>query len=463
MSQRALSRRRFLYMSGGLAAGGALATQGSLVALASHRDTPADNVTLTFWWPGGGCGSLPFSAMTHDYERRHPSIHIPQVQCGTGKQDFITVLLARIAAGSPPDAAFIWDTPVSLAARGALEPLDALMAHSPTAQKSRWPASALASCQFNGQTWGLPYSGGSFAFFYNQDWFAKKGIPTSRDSFPKTWDDLRRLSKEFTFWKGGKLVTAGFPPMTDPDLLATIYMWSALNGGQLYDAHNRKYTIDAESNIAMMEYMVAWLNAEYKGDMIAVQRGGNWSYAPDAQGRPPAFFTGRQAMVVGGSWAIGVTQQTLTSFRWNVASLSVGPQGTKTTSGYWPNWLIIPKGSVNKQAAFDWMDYLCSQGIRIWFQQIPDLPANKTVPASLLPTLLVQAEGKAFALDYMRFFYHQLDIATPMWNSPVQSFATDQITNAVNRIMHKVAKPKEALAEAQQASQNQLNQVLHSS
>jgi ABC-type glycerol-3-phosphate transport system substrate-binding protein len=100
MSRRAFPRRRFLAMSGGLAAG-ALATRGPFVALASHLDTAADATTLTFWWPGGDCGMLPFSAMTRDYERHHPGVHIPQVQCGTGKQDFITALLARIAAGSP--------------------------------------------------------------------------------------------------------------------------------------------------------------------------------------------------------------------------------------------------------------------------------------------------------------------------------------------------------------------------
>ena len=49
-----------------------------------------------------------------------------------------------------------------------------------------------------------------------------------------------------------------------------------------------------------------------------------------------------------------------------------------------------------------------------------------------------------------------------MWNSPVQSFATDQLNKAADRIMHKVAKPKDALAEAQHACQNQLMKALQS-
>lgn len=124
---------------------------------------------------------------------------------------------------------------------------------------------------------------------------------------------------------------------------------------------------------------------------------------------------------------------------------------------------MIPKGSGHTQAAFDWIAYLCVQGIEIWFQSIPDLPANKLVPTNMVPGFLVKARDKAFALDFLRFFYHQLDISIPMWNSPIQSFATDQILSAVDKVMHKTAKPKEALAAAQQASQNQLNQLLHSS
>ena len=35
--------------------------------------------------------------------------------------------------------------------------------------------------------------------------FAAKGIPADRESFPKTWDELRALSKEFTVWEDDRL------------------------------------------------------------------------------------------------------------------------------------------------------------------------------------------------------------------------------------------------------------------
>src|SRR5215471_10090033 len=85
-------------------------------------------VIVTFWTPGGGgdfCTGL--DAIARDFEPHHPNIALAATQCGTGEQEFHEVLLARIAAGNPPDAALLWTSPAALAARGALLPLDALM------------------------------------------------------------------------------------------------------------------------------------------------------------------------------------------------------------------------------------------------------------------------------------------------------------------------------------------------
>jgi ABC-type glycerol-3-phosphate transport system substrate-binding protein len=430
-----------------------------LAALASTSGAQA--VNLTWWAPGGSCKSWPI--IYKAYEHSHPNIHFVNYLCGTGQQDFITVLLAHVAAGNPPDATLLWDTPVSLGARGALEPIDHLMAASGHTKFSDFPASALASCQFGGKTWGLPLTAGSYGIYYNVSSFEKKGIPTARDSFPKTWDDLRHLSKEFVVWKGGKLISAGYIPMhKSEDIVATLYIWSGLNGSQLYDAANRKYTFNTAENIAMMEYMVSWLNEQYHGDMAALELSANWGGYPDAQNRPSGFQDGRLAAVVGGSWYLGDMYRDATPKfgKWNVAPFPVGPSGSKSVSGYWPNWMAIPKGSPHIQEAFNWLDFLSITGIRMWFNTTPDLPANNLVPNNLLPAITVEKQGAAFARDVMAFFHQQLNNSVPMWNSPVASFAMDQITKAVSQIMHKAAKPKDALSAAQTACQAQLAQTL---
>jgi len=448
MRYGSLSRRRFLALSGA-------ATAGTLLGGSQWAAAPslaAEPVTLTFWAPGSGKWCQNLNGIGQGFTKLHPTIHVDKVMCGAGSQDFLTLLLTRIAAGNPPDATVAWNSPASLGVQGALLPLDDLMAKSPRSQAKNWPSGVLASCQWNGKTYGLPATAGAYALWYNQDWFEAKGIPSSRDKFPKTWDDLRKLSKEFTHWQGGKLVSAGYIPMNDIDLIDTLYIWPRLNGGDIYDARKRTYVIDSEANVATMQYMLDWLNEEYRGDMAAVSKSGNWS----GGGNGAAFQNGRLAMMAEGSWQLSNIMDGAKYKKYNLASFPIGPGGATTTAGYGPNWLVIPRGSHHVEEAFTWLDYLGSTGMREWFSQVPDLPANKTVAADLLPDIVVKTRGKAFAADVTRFLRHQLDISGPLFDSPVQSFATDQMLKTINRIMRKVAKPKVALAEAQRACQTQL-------
>ncbi|MDB5075388.1 MAG: extracellular solute-binding protein family 1, partial [Chloroflexi bacterium] len=128
-------------------------------------------------------------------------------------------------------------------------------------------------------------------------------------------------------------------------------------------------------------------------------------------------------------------------------------------AGFWPNWIVIPKGSQHVAEAFAFMDYLGSKGVITWFNAVPDMPANKLVPL-LLPSVVVQKRGKAFATDASTFFQHQLNISIPLWNSPVASIANDQLIKARQRIMYKQVKPKQALADAQQACQAALKKAI---
>jgi len=49
---------------------------------------------------------------------------------------------------------------------------------------------------------------------------------------------------------------------------------------------------------------------------------------------------------------------------------------------------------------------------------------------------------------------------TPMWDSPVEAYGQDQLARAMEKIYTKVSTPAEALAEAQTASQAELERFL---
>ena len=448
----------------GEAATSAPVTTAGEAATSAPAAASGATTKLTFWTPGGSQVFCPtmWTNIMNTYSKANPQISFEEIQCGTGDQAFEEVLLARIAAGNPPDATILWVSPIALGARGSLYPLDEMMAISRYAQKENWPDAVLASCVFNGKTYGLPVAAGTYGIWYNQELFEKMGIPSEPKDFPKTWDELRRLSKEFVKWNGDTLESAGFIPWSDPN---TIPIWSAANGGQIYDAKAQRYTIDSEQNVAMMEWVVSWLDEQYKGDITKVNASGSWGVYPGSEGQPPAFQEGRLAALLEGSWVMGdFYASTEPKFeRWNLAQIPVGPQGTQAVSGYWPNWVVIPNGAKNVEAAFNWLDYIAGEGVKTWYTTIPDMPTNKLVSLDNAPGVVVEKRGQKFAQETAQFFKSQLDIATPMWDSPVQNFATDQLSRALEQIINKASAPKDALAEAQQVTQAELEKTLKGS
>jgi ABC-type glycerol-3-phosphate transport system substrate-binding protein len=438
------------------------ATVESMMAQAPIQDASDPN-KVVFWTPGGSAVYCQnFNAISKAFTEKNPDISIADAQCGAGDQNFLEVLLARIAAGNPPDTTIIWDSPVSLAVRGALEPLDDVMKTSQYSQVDAWPPGVLASCQWQGKTYGLPTAAGTYAMYYNEGLFESKGISTQREDFPKTWDELRKLSKEFTVWEGDTLKSTGFLPTVVDNVELNIF--SALNGSQIYDAANNKFTLDSEQNVEMMQFLLDWLNEEFKGDLNAVNSSANWSFYPDGNGRPPEFQNGTMAMQSSGFWVAGDmygVEVKPEAQKWNVAQYPVGPSGSSTKSGYWPNWMVIPKGAKKRDEGFKYMDYMSAIGIITWFDAVPDMPTNKNVDISVLyPKKVAEMRDEAFAKDVMAFFYNQLNVAAPMWTSPVQNFANDQVARMIEQVFTKAATPQEALAEAQRACQAELEKVL---
>ena len=99
--------------------------------------------------------------------------------------------------------------------------------------------------------------------------------------------------------------------------------------------------------------------------------------------------------------------------------------------------------------------------MKIWFDAVPDMPGNKKVDtSSFVPQVVAENRSTDFAKDVMKFYIGQLAVATPMWNSPVQAFANDQITRMKEQVYTKKASPRDALSEAQKAVQAELDKLL---
>jgi len=418
--------------------------------------------TITMWTPGGSNLFCDIhTKILNDFTATRAALAGADMSCGFGDGgDYTQRLFGAIAARQVPDVSMLWDSPVSLGAQGAFMPLDAYMAASDKINVENWPGGLLASCQYQGVTYGLPVTAGVYSMWFNADMFAAKGISTDRADFPKTLDEMRRMSKEFTVWDGDRLVTAGFVPPRDT---ASAPVWASINGGRFYNAAESRYEIDSAQNIELYSFFLDWLNEEYRGDINLVDRSGHFDdgYVSNSTGLGPAFREGRLAMMSQGCWLMGdFWAEPEPSFtNWDLAHYPVGPSGSATASGVYPNWFVIPAGATNPDEAVAYLEYLATEGVVEWFRQIPDVPTNALVEAAP-PEVIVNNRGEVYAQEVTAFLQELAGIVTPMWDSPVQNFGMDQITLAVEKIYTKTASVTDALAEAQRASQAELERVL---
>ena len=147
-----------------------------------------------------------------------------------GGGDYFEVLLARIAAGNAPNSITLWTPPSQFGAQGALMAIDSNMESAKVAKKDAFYEGPIKSCQWKGQTFGLPASAGAGSMFINKAHFEEAGLSTKREDFPKTWDELKDYASKLTKKDAAGLVAqAGFVPWTarwlDP-------VWTGLNGGR---------------------------------------------------------------------------------------------------------------------------------------------------------------------------------------------------------------------------------------
>jgi len=400
--------------------------------------------------------SQPHFVINRDYMNLHPDQYINYVPSSAFTGAFNEVLLTRIAGGDVPDLVMHWSSPVALAARGACTPMDDLMAAHTVANKDAFYEGPLKTCNWMGQQWGLTINASQSVYYGNTDMMQERGISTKREDFPTTWDGVREMSAKFTKWDGDTLVLAGTTPWY-PD-----WSWPAqveACGAKFFDGATNQYNIADERIADMLQYWLAWIDQEYKGDFGKLkEKHDMW----EAHGPESSFGQGFQGLTVGGVWSLTALVDCPT-IKYEIYKMPIGPGGTASKASAWPNFLFIPKGAKNIAEAFEVTAYYCTEGMVAWFDRWCDLPCWKKFPSDRAPLKLIQGVGRERALELVKFSLDYVSAVVEQWNSPIDDFAIDQINRAFDQVMRRVvAKPMDALAEAQKQCAAKLEEVMAS-
>jgi len=343
----ALSRRRFLTASAGLAA--TVAGGGLLSSCAGSVSSNKD---------GASSGQVTLTVMTVANEFDAKAIAAAEQATGAKIKTVlydITKLTAMLASGSPPDivrGSGAQDTPY-LAARGIVENLDPYFAKSQVLKVDDLdPVNDV--WRFDGQKQGTgprygmakDYSQDAM-LWYNTALFDAAKVPYLSDTTPLSYTEWLELGKKLTKTSGGKTLQYGMNG-TGLGVFVSLMNMVTSAGGRLFSEDLSTVDFSTPEAQAALTWYVDYAKANV-GPSVVNPNPDGWDWPP--------FQAGRMAMAQDGYWfggAIGGDAKIAEKARFAPA-----PQfGSNRVSacfgatGYW-----IPKAGKNKEAAWKFFEW----------------------------------------------------------------------------------------------------------
>lgn len=306
------SRRTFLRLSGGLTGVALLAAcaPATVPATTGSGETaaPAAGVTeITFMGWGGAEEDEGVRAAIEVFQQEQPNIKVTWLHTPENYQE---KFLANIAAGTPPDTAFIGsgDFRTLVRDRVLMDITDQLEADPLVGADGYFiEPQERQRCTVKGRWYGIGSCWVAPHIYYNADIFTEAGIePPSNDpdeAWP--WDKFVEVAKQLTVdTNGNHPGDSGF----DPDNIARWGVhwptwWIPI--GSAVEA-NGGYWIDPETELLMLDQPEATEALQRIADLVLVHQVMPQATAMQALGMSNAQMleNGRLAMAIDGSWAL---------------------------------------------------------------------------------------------------------------------------------------------------------------
>ncbi len=388
MKGRSLSRRDFLLLSGGAAAGTLLASCAPStpqviketvevpveqtvevekpVEVEVTVEVPKEAEATEISWLSLGWDAEQVIGMFQD---DNPDIVV--VQEGLSWDAFFEQIQVRLAAASGEPDTLSVDVPMTApyGYRGWLLPLDGAFSES---ERNDWLESSLRAGTYEGKLISAPVSTSTQLLMYNKSIFDRAGIEPPGENERWTWEKVAEVAQQLTFDDDGDGTpeTWGFIW----EQVIRIYQLQPMPmslGGQAIgdDGLTVRGVIDTEPWIEAFTYYWKAFN--------------EWKFAPVGDIGWPSdtlFRTGKLALEIMGTWNISQNVDADLDFEWGVSRHPYFEGGIVVTpTGSWH--IGVNANTQNQEAAIRWVHWLStSPGAEYWWRYgSHDFPAQKSV------------------------------------------------------------------------------------
>lgn len=354
MLDKKLSRRVFLRLSMGAAAGGVLVacapgvTQGPAPAGGSAGAPAAGAAeTTVFFWDGPPLIGIREEALK-PFDQAYPGCKLNFTSAPGGPTaGYNDKLFTMLAAGAAPDVFIIeiGELP-ALLNKGQLLDLKPYM-DAANYDLSQFPKMMIDAYTHEGGIYGLPDNLASIGIFYNKDMFQEAGVmmPTAQWDDPAwTVDDFFNSCEKLTKVDASGKTTQWGCEVTMWDKIWQT--WVRLFGGQLVDDpfYPTECVLNEKEAVEALQF---YFDLRWKH---------GFAPKPEAMaemGSSELLLSGKLGMLYNGSWSF--TTYRGSDFTIDVGHYPSGPGGRSNYVYYYP--LVVPKTTKNPECAFNLLQY----------------------------------------------------------------------------------------------------------
>jgi multiple sugar transport system substrate-binding protein len=307
---------------------------------------PRQKVRMTWTVHWGGAYGQMNEEIAQMYMDRNPHVEI-ETMPGHG----VSEVQMMIAGGTPPEIAHqFWLWLRLFITQDALLDLSAYVENAKGSTRANFSQGYWDMCDSRGKPFAVPYlqAGVRHAMFWNKSLFEKAGLDPEKP--PKTPSELLTVGERLTeFDSAGQVEVLGYNP-TD---YGPLNYWGKALGVEWYDPvrrqvhYNQPAFLDFLTSRAEFIRKIGW-------DKLAA-----WKDAL-SQAKQDAFVFEKQAIVTShGDWYVSGIRSGNPELegRYSVTYIP-STVGKKTILGY-THTLCIPKGSREKDAAWEFIDWAC--------------------------------------------------------------------------------------------------------
>ena len=356
----------------------------ALLALAGCGAGQEDRATVRFW--GMGREGEVVRDLVPEFEKRNPGVRliVQQIPWTSAHEKLLTAFVGR----STPDIAQLGNTWIpEFAGIGALDPLDASVAKSPSVSAARYFPGVWATSIYDGAVYGIPWYVDTRVLYYRQDLLGRVGYAAG----PRTWSEWLDAMR-----KVKRIQPAGAHPFLLPtNEWEQLAILGLQKGSPLLAKNGTRGAFSAPEFRAAAEFYVGIFHEDLAPIVSYSQLGNAYQ----------EFTRGNIAMWMTGPWNLGEFRRRLVPAEqnlWMTAPLPA-PDGT-----LWPgvsfsggSSLAIFRGSRLKPEAWKVIEFLSDPAVQARFYALSgDLPAARAAWDD--PALARDEKARAFRLQVER-------------------------------------------------------------